>query len=216
MDERRLRGRAIVDVTGHNYIIYCWPEVLPKYFLQHQSIIFTRDLLRWVYSLLSSGLLSSAPTLPSNEESIFSETGTNREVSGGLGVELSDEKFLKQIPESACCFLCTDTTPWDAWLLPTQVQAARELMWRWSRENNSEQRVADMAASCLSGVLACPQNGKQNKRGYHFGSMLLSSRDIKTTHHKLVQRTVNTAFLLTQRGWGPFAVQPLTNMPVQK
>lgn len=156
-------GGGMVDVTDHYYIIYCWAEVFTKYiFYNTRAIIFTGDLFRWVYSLLSSGLLSSAPTPPSNEESIFSEMGTNREVSGGLGAELSDEKFLKQIPELACCFLCTDTTPLDARLLPAQVQAARELMWRWSRESNSEQRVADMAASCLSGVLASPQDDKQN------------------------------------------------------
>lgn len=121
------------------------------------------DLLRWVYSLLSSGLLSSAPTPPSNNDSIFSETGTNKDVSGGLGVELLDEKFLKQIPVAACCFFCTDTTPVDAWLCPAQVQAALELMWRWSRESNNEQRVADMAASRLSAVLVSPLDDKRTK-----------------------------------------------------
>lgn len=115
----------------------------------HATLNWNTHLTRWVYSLLSSGWLSSAPTLPSNVESVFRETGTNREVSGGLGVELLDETFLMQVTEAACCFLCPDTTPGDTWLLPAQVQAARELMWRWSRESNNEQRVADMTASPL-------------------------------------------------------------------
>lgn len=111
------------------------------------SFFHSSHPLRWVHSLLSSGLLSSAPTHPSNEESTFSETGTNKEVSGALGVESLDEKFLTGTPEAACCFcLRKDTTSPGAWLRPAQVQAARELKWRWRRESSSsEQRVVDMA-----------------------------------------------------------------------
>lgn len=54
----------------------------------------------FIYSLLSSGWLSSDPTLPSTGESVFSDTGTKREVSGGFGGELLDEAFLLQLKET--------------------------------------------------------------------------------------------------------------------
>lgn len=66
----------------------------------------------FIYSLLSSGWLSSDPTLPSTGESVFSDTGTKREVSGGFG-ELLDEAFLLQLKEALYCWLCTETDPGD-------------------------------------------------------------------------------------------------------
>lgn len=61
--------------------------------------------------LLSSGWLSSIPTLPSTEASVFRETGTNREVSGGLAEELFDETFLLKSREAAGCCLRNETEP---------------------------------------------------------------------------------------------------------
>lgn len=143
------RDVTVTMTVNHDHILYHGLENCRTLSYRPPTLfsLSIRDRLRWVYSLLSSGLLSSTPTPPSNEESIFSETGTNKEVSGGLGVEVLEEKFLKQIPESACCLLCMDTTPPDSWLLPAQVQAARELKWRWRRKSNREQRFADMAVS---------------------------------------------------------------------
>lgn len=66
---------------------------------------------RGIYLLLSSAWLSSAPTLPFTVESVFRETGINREVSGGLAEELLDETFLLKTTEAAWCCLCKETDP---------------------------------------------------------------------------------------------------------
>lgn len=108
-----------------------------------------RDQLRWIYSLLSSGWVSSNPTSPSVGESVFRDTGTNREVSGGFGEELLDEAFLLQTTEPDGYCLCNKPDPADTWQLPAVMRADRILMWRWSRENKCIHRFTDIAASGL-------------------------------------------------------------------
>lgn len=108
-----------------------------------------RDQLRWIYSLLSSGCVSSAPTLPSTGVSVFRETGTNREVSGGFGEELFDETFLLQTTAPAWCGWCKKTEPGDTWQLRAVQRTGCALMRRWSRENRDTQRLTDIAARGL-------------------------------------------------------------------
>lgn len=123
------------------------------------------DRLRWSYSLLSSGWVSSAPTLPSTAGSVFRGTGTNREVSGGFGEELFDETCLLQTPEPAWCCLCK--TPEGTWQLPAVILAVRGLMWRWSRENKYMHRFSDITATRLDpGYWLLLRGNKKNYRYY--------------------------------------------------
>ena len=96
----------------------------------------------WKYWPLASGWVSSAPTLPSTEKSVLSETGTNREVSGALGGELLEDTFLTR--------WCLCNHP-DTWQLPPAVKrAARLLAWSCSRENNHTHRFTDMVPPPVS------------------------------------------------------------------
>lgn len=105
--------------------------------------------LRGVYSLLSSGCVNSSPTAQSMEESIFRETGMNRDVSGVLGGGLLDETFLLQTTEPAWCCLCNKPDPNDTWQLPAVMRGLRVLIWRWSRLNNRIHRFTDIVISPL-------------------------------------------------------------------
>lgn len=96
---------------------------------------------RWTCWPLSRGWLSSKPTVPSTGDSVFRDTGTNREVSGALGGDLLEETLLLQTVW--CCSL-NEPGPEVAWRLPAAMRAARLLMWRWSREKADIQRLADI------------------------------------------------------------------------
>lgn len=116
---------------------------------RYHAIVKLSGHLGWIYSLLSRGWVNSSPTDPSIGVSLFSETGTNRDVSGGLGGLLLDETFLLHTTEPDWCCLCNKPDPNVTWQLPAVIRGLRLLMWRWSRENKRTHRFTDIFISPL-------------------------------------------------------------------
>lgn len=103
--------------------------------------VFDSSFFYWP---LLSGCDSSTPTLPSAAKSVFTETGTNSEVSGDFGGQLLEETVLLQSKEAASLCLCSK--PGEAWKNPQAgMRVDRRLKWRSRRENTVKQLLTDMA-----------------------------------------------------------------------
>lgn len=133
----------------HYFILKTWNQhqwCCPSHQSQTFRVVPLTSSLGFVYSLLSSGCVSSIPTPPSAEDSVFRETGTNNEVSGGFREELLDETSLLQSTEPGRRCPCNKPDPEDTWQIPAVIRGVRELKCRWSREIKQAQRFIDMAA----------------------------------------------------------------------